>query len=278
MQFSRALEVPSEWPAARYTMTEKLAMAMMTGFGLIAVLVGLAGWAGGFPAALRYSLGIACLFFLIVATGVAVRDSNHRDGDIRTVAVGGIPATELRQSRRVWVLLVALMTCLTALSLGAAIEIYLKVPSSFVPGAAMVFGLFGIFLATFLVVVSARLLRPGYIQLTRDGIRHRGWSFESYLPWEAVAGAKAAYNGYRMVLVIGYANAAWERRYTTSVWRIDRLPPVPMIEVDCRKFAIDEALMFHLVTHYANNADARAELGTEAAVGRARTRDYPEAA
>nr|WP_246045172.1 hypothetical protein [Rhodococcus oryzae] len=249
-------------------------MTMMTGFGLIAVLVGLAGWAGGIPAALRYSFGFGCLFFLIVAFGVAVRDSNHRDGDIRTIAVGGISATELRQSRRLWVLLVALMTCLTALSLGAAIEIYLNVSSSFVPGAAVVFGLFGVFLATFLVAVAARLLRPGYVQLTRDGIRHRGWSFESYLPWEAVAGAKAAYNGYRMVLVIGYANAAWERRYRTPLWRIDRLPPVPMIEVDCRKFAIDEALMFHLVTHYANNPDARPELGSAAAVERAWTRDY----
>ncbi|MFC7449668.1 hypothetical protein [Rhodococcus daqingensis] len=270
------MEVPPEWPEARYTIREKLAMAMMVGFGVIAVLVGLAGWAGGLPAALRYCIGFACLFFLIVATGVVIRGSEHRDADIRTVTVGALPATELRQSRRLWVLLVALMTCLTALSLGAAIEIYLNVPSSFVPGAALVFGLFGIFLATFLVVVAARLLRPGYIRLTRDGIRQRGWSFESYLPWEAVAGAKAAYNGYRMVLVIGYANAAWERRYTTPVWRIDRLPPVPMIEVDCRKFAIDEALMFHLVTHYANNPVMRAELGTDASVERARIRDYPE--
>lgn len=274
MRCHRDLMSPAEWPEARYSIREKLSMAMMAGFGVIAVLVGLAGRAGGLPAALRYCFGFACLFFLIVATGVVIRGSDHRDADIRTVLAGGLPATELRQSRRLWILLVALMACCTALSLGAAIEIYLNVPSSFIPGAAVVFGFLGLFLATFLVAVAARLVRPGYIRLTRDGILHRGWSFESYLPWEAVAGAKAAYNGYRMVLVIGYANAVWKRGYTTPLWKIDKLPPVPMIEVDCRKFAIDEALLFHLVTHYANNSDTRAELGTDAAVERARARSY----
>ncbi|WP_241566098.1 hypothetical protein [Prescottella agglutinans] len=120
----------------------------------------------------------------------------------------------------------------------------------------------------------SRLVRPGAVLLTPDGIRHRGWSFESYLPWESVAGAKPAYNGYRMILLIGFANAHWTRRYTTPIWRIDKLPPVPMIELDCRKFAMDDVLLLHFVSFYANNPAMRAELGTDAARVRFESRAF----
>lgn len=238
----------------------------------------LGGWATGLSAAFRYGLGFACFFFLIVATGVVMRGTAHRQTDIRTVTVDGGAATELRQSRRLWVLLVALMGACATLPLAGAVEIYLNVPSSFIPGASAVLGLFGAYCASFLVVVAARRVRCGEIQLTPTGIFHRGWSFDSYLPWEAVAGATDSYPGYRAILVVGYANAVWQRRYMTRLWRIDRLPTVPLIEVDCRKFAIDEALLFHLVLYYANNPSARTELGTAVAIERARAGDYPSPA
>lgn len=90
----------------------------------------------------------------------------------------------------------------------------------------MVFGVTGVLFVSFLVVVMLRLVRPGAVWLTPDGIRHPGWSLDSYLQWEAVAGVKPAYSDHRMVLLIGFANVQWTRRYTTPIWRIDKLPPV----------------------------------------------------
>ena len=67
---------------------------------------------------------------------------------------------------------------------------------------------------------------------------------------------KAAFNGHPVILMIGYTNPEWTPRYTTRLWRIDRLPPAPMIEVD-------------YFASYAESADLRSELGTTAAVARA---------
>lgn len=52
-------------------------------------------------------------------------------------------------------------------------------------------------------------------------------------------------------------------------WRIDRLPPVPMIDVDCRKFAVQRDALLDYLRHYVENPAARGELGTEAAIARA---------
>ncbi|MBP1159797.1 hypothetical protein [Rhodococcus sp. PvR099] len=248
---------------------------MFSGCGVLSALVGLGGWLDGMPAALRYGLGFACFFFLIVATGAAFRSAGRRDADIRTVVTAGGDATELRQSRRLWLVLVALMGCMTALMLGAAVEIYLNVPSSFIPGASAVLGGFGLYCLTFLLAVVTGRVRRGYIRLSINGIHHRGWSFESFLPWTAVVGAIPVYYDSPTVLVVAHANTDWSRRPTARIWRIDRLPPAPMIEVDCRKFAIDAALLFHLLAYYANNPSTRTELGAEAAIERARAGDYP---
>ncbi|WP_233281890.1 hypothetical protein [Prescottella equi] len=147
-------------------------------------------------------------------------------------------------------------------------------PTSGVPGATVVFGVLGASFGSFLVLVALRRIRSGVVLLTPDGIRHRGWSFDSYLPWESVAGAKPAYNGHRMILLIGFANAHWTRRYTTPIWRIDKLPPVPMIVLDCRKFAMDDVLLLHFVSFYAHNPASRAKLGTDAARARFEARDF----
>ncbi|MGW9565180.1 hypothetical protein [Prescottella equi] len=183
-------------------------------------------------------------------------------------------ATEIRQSRGVWTVLVAMTACCAVLTAGAAVEIYLSTQTSGVPGATVVFGALGALFGSFLVLVVLRLVRCGAVLLTPDGIRHRGWSFESYLPWDSVAGVKAAYSDYRMVLLIGFANAKWTRRYTTPIWRIDKLPPVPMIELDCRKFAVDDVLLLHFVSFYAHNPAMRAELGTDAARARFEACDF----
>jgi hypothetical protein len=137
-----------------------------------------------------------------------------------------------------------------------------------VSSRAVLFGAFGIVFASFVVTVAAGRVRRGGVTLSSEGITQRGRSFESRLDWSAIAGVKAATDGHPYILVIGYANADWNRRYTTRFWRIDRLPPVPMVVFDLRQFDVDPYILYAYVRTYVEHPELRAELGTEAALAR----------
>ncbi|NKS22309.1 hypothetical protein GS467_13990 [Rhodococcus hoagii] len=274
MPSSKSLHSPVEWPATGLTLREKASIVLLGGIGCLAVLIGVVGGLDGRPIAFRYGLGYGCLVLLVVFLSVLLRRPCHRNGDIRTASTESGSVTEIRQSRPLWGTVIVLMACCTGLTAGASIEIYVNRSGTGVPGAAVAIGVLGLLFASSLLAVGLGLLRRGHVRLSPEGVRQRGWAFESYLPWDAIAGVKPAYNGHRMVLLIGYANATWARRYTTPIWRLDKLPPVPMIELDCRKFAIDDVALCHLVEFYASNPALRAELGTEASLARFRARDY----
>jgi Bacterial PH domain len=136
--------------------------------------------------------------------------------------------------------------------------------------ATIVFGVLGLLCASFPALVLLGRLRRGRVSLSAAGIRQRGWTFESFLPWEAFAGVRAAANGRPEVLVIAYANASWERRQVVRSWKIDQLPPVPMVEFGCAVFDIAPELLYWLLKFYVEHPEARVELGTEAVAGRIR--------
>lgn len=275
MRSADALTRPAQWPRSRYRLVERVSVA---GFFLVGALVGLAGLAGGITGestVLRYGLGGGAALVLVAAMGAEARSARHLACDIRTVDDDGTPATELRQSRRLWWLILVTLAVWAVVCLGAAAEIWLRAPGSGVVRGTLTFGVFGACFAGYVGAAVVGRTRPGYVRLSANGIEQRGWSFESTLPWDAVTGAAPAYDDHRMVLVFGARRAWWTRRYTTRLWRLDRLPPVTMIELDCRRFALDDTLLAHLVCFYANHPAARVELGTETAVLRARYRDYP---
>ncbi|MCV7137144.1 hypothetical protein H7J06_29705 [Mycobacterium hodleri] len=223
--------------------------------------------AAGNLSALLYSGLFAVIMLLVAALGVAIR-TQQRDlvRSIGTVRADGSPATEISYSRRQFSLLVALMTALTGACVIGAIHLFLGQGMSVASGLLAGFGLLG---ATFPVSALLGRIRRGALMLSEQGVWQRGWSFESSLTWADIAGVKAAFNGHAVILLIGYANAEWSPRYTTRLWRIDRLPPVPMIEVDCRRFDVDSHVLYDYLTCYAENADLRSELGTAAAIARA---------
>ncbi|NKZ79439.1 hypothetical protein GTA28_21545 [Rhodococcus hoagii] len=274
MRSSDQLRHPAEWPLGGITLRERMSIGLLAAIGCVAVFVGIVGGVEGQPAALRYGLAFGGLVFLVAAFGVL----KHVGGrtSVRSITMESSPqaATEVSQSRRLWAVLVAMTVCCAVVTVGPAVETYFNAPITGVPGASVIFGALGVLFVSFLVLVVLRLLRCGAVLLTPDGIQHRGWSFESYLPWDSVAGVKAAYSDHRMVLLIGFANAKWIRRYTTPIWRIDKLPPVPMIELDCRKFAMDDVLLLRFMSFYAHNPAMRTELGTVAARARFEARDF----
>ncbi|MFI6433216.1 hypothetical protein [Rhodococcus oryzae] len=271
----RYLTRPVEWPTPRTDARSVASAVVISVVVLVAALVSVGSALEGAGAAARYSLLFCLLMVLTMMFGMVFRGSTHRGQDIRTSSINGSAVTQIRYSALVFHLMTAMMATITALCGGGAIEIYLNTRGEGFPGASVIFGAIGLFSASYLAAVLAGRLQRGSLMLSSDGIRQRGWSFESYLPWESVAGSTAVHHGFPETLVIAYSNALWERRYTTRLFRTDRLPLSPLIEIDTRQFAVDPVLLHHLVSFYANDPATRAELGTDAAITRARARDYP---
>ncbi|MUM19943.1 hypothetical protein BI330_24255 [Mycobacterium sp. CBMA 623] len=250
-------------------------MAGLIAITTVSVLVGIAAARAGNVAWLRYCLLFAVLMALVIAYGVVVRFRRvELSAAIRVVERNGIRGTEIRYSTWQFTILVALMACFALLCATAAIDIWIRQDEGF-PGASVLFGALGLVFASFgAAAIFGRISRGG-ITLSNKGITQRGWSFTSSLEWASIAGVKPAFNGYPVILVIGYANSSWDRRYTTRIWRIDRLPPVPMIEVDCRKFDIDPKALYGYIRTYVDFPETRSELGTEAALTRASQSHIP---
>lgn len=267
MQATDALDRPPEWPEHRVPLRTIAAFVAILGIAAAALFFVVIMWLNGMSTGAKY--GVVFVSILVSSALVGYLMTMRLPKGVADISVVD-DALEIKYSSAVFAAIVAMVASLTVFFLGGAVELFL----ADAVGSAIVLGLLGAYCAVFFVALFTGRIRQGRITLSREGIRHRGWSFESYLPWDAVAGGKAAFFVHRMVNVIAYSNAPWERRNTTRWWRIDELPPVPLIEFDCRKFGVDSLVLFHLVTLYANNPDARAELGTETPLERVRTSSY----
>lgn len=272
MRFSNPHSLPEEWPAS-VGARQKISLVFILTLGLLCIPVGFGSVAIGKSSALKYALLLAALFLLIAAFVLITRLSRpHIASDIAITTHEGRPATELRYSLLTFAILVALVGCMTAISVLGALDFSSageEVPAA--PVAAALFWVASLFFFAFFALLALGQLRRGRVVLAQRGIYQRGFTFTSFLPWESFAGVKAAYNGRPEVLAIAYTNAQWEKRQFGRPWRIDRLPPVPMIEIDLTFFALDASLVYHLMRFYVENPAARAELGTQASLQRART-------
>lgn len=267
MQSSSPSEVPDDWSRSNRDARSTVATAALVAIAVTSLLFGAVVALAGNLTGLLYSALFAVIMSLVAALGVAMRvQRRNLASAIGTVSANGSPATEIYYSPRQFALLVALMAALAGTCVIGAVHLYLSQGMSVASALLAGFGLLG---ATFPVSALLGRIRRGALALSEHGVSQRGWSFESSLRWADVVGVKAAYNGHPVILLIGYTNTEWTPRYTTRLWRIDRLPPVPMIEVDCRKFDVDCYALFDYLTSYAESADLRYELGTAAAVTRA---------
>ncbi|OLP01623.1 hypothetical protein BVU76_14235 [Mycolicibacterium porcinum] len=246
---------------------------MLTMFAVVSVLVGLVVARAGNFVALRFCLVFALWMAVMVAYSVVVR---YRRTDLSTVLRpaerDGIPGTEIRSSAWQFALLIALTGCGAIFCGMASIEIFIHQETGF-PGGAVIAGGLSVFFGWFGAGLAfGRICRGGVI-LSSQGIVHRGWSFESRLDWSAVAGVMPSFDVYPTILIMGYTNSSCVRRYTTRLWRIERLPKTAMLQIDCRQFDVDPRDLYDYVRAYVDNPELRAELGTEAALARARQSD-----
>lgn len=271
MLSSGSLARPTEWPASgKRKFVAPLSVLLL--FGLFCAIVGLASVGSDqlFGALLGFC---SALLFFVVAEFLFLTRMRRRDrtSDLGTIEVEGKPGLEIRYSMAVFAVLALSVLCLAMI--GSIVAVYFTATAAGSPGnltGAIVCWLFVALVCVFLVQVVLGRRRRGNIVLSDRGIQQRGMSFVSELPWRSVAGVSASYNGRPEVLVIGCDDTSWERRALGRLWRVDKLPPVPMIEVDCLFFALDEALIYHLLRFYVENPQARSELGTDAAMDRVR--------
>jgi hypothetical protein len=269
MQSSDPAPIPDEWRHSNRDVRFRVATVAILAIAAVSVGFGLIVAVAASFTAFRYSVLFAVIMSLVAAIGVAVR-AQDRDlaGVIRTADSRDSRTTEIPYSGRQFGLLVALMTCIAGTCALAAAELLLYDDNGF-PGGAVFLAGFGLLCLTFPASAAMGRIGRGSLGLSEQGVTQRGWSFESGLAWNEIAGVKAGFNGHPVILLIGYANSDWRPRYTTRIWRIDRLPPVPMIEIDCRRFDVHCLDVLHYVTCYVENPGLRAELGSTAAVARA---------
>ncbi|WP_153036240.1 hypothetical protein [Amycolatopsis sp. YIM 10] len=221
---------------------------------MFVVCLGLLAVGFGFVAAggLWYSLVFAVMMFLTAAFGYVLQlGARHREANIVSRDDG--PAVELRGSKLVFALLTGIVACLT-LFFGMASADYLRAgpdvpakqirpPSAPRGGRALAKRHPPARLDVFLVpAVGRRHSRKGR-DLPRRALRAGSRLGERAL---GAAAARAAVEGRQV------APDADDR---------DQL----------RDFAIDRALLFHFVQFYVDHPAARAELGTERGLRRARS-------
>ncbi|WP_240794867.1 hypothetical protein [Rhodococcus zopfii] len=268
-----ALHRPSEWPAGsrhpRVTIAIVLAAA---GFVLALWRAGTGDADSG--AVTRFFLILAALMGLTALFGYVYWRPQRGEPGVRYVPFGAGGATELRSRTWVFGLLVSMVGCGAALAVGAAVEVF--VFSGGFPWVSPVLALLGVPCVAFVVEVLLGRIRGGSLLLGPDGIRQRGWTVESYLPWVSVAGVRADHHGYPETWVLGTPAAAWAKRRTSRIFRLDRMPVEPMIEVDSRRFDIDPVLLHRVLEFYARFPEMRRELGSPRATERILRRDLTD--
>jgi len=263
---------PAQWPEHKVGFRVIGSLIGVLAFAAMSAAVGVVAAVDGDVAPLKYCLVVAVLFLLVAAYGTITQiRSQHRVADILSSADGGRPATVLRYGLAQFGLLVTIMSLISVAFLGAIVDSYVSSGYSGIPSESVVYAVLALYFGSFPLAVVLHRLRRGEVILSEDGIRQAGWSFCSFLPWGSILGAEAAYDGWRMILVYGRKEMTWDRKYTVFHWKMEQLPPVPMIQFDCRKFAIDSVVLYHFVMFYRDNPQVRGELGTNVAIERARS-------
>lgn len=236
----------------------------------------------GFTIALLWTPLFAGFALSFVAMLVGVRSRSAR-----SVRVGpqpdGLAALTFPYSLR---LTVAVFLVLVGLAAGGLTFLAVELASA-LDGDALgwagvaVFALIDAFGLVCLLGVARRHLVRGAVYLSPIGIVHRTWGADTAIGWDEVldvaAEERATPTGYGnappspVIRLFPYAGAHAAYTPRSLLWRPLRrrsLPVVPLISGTV--LGVDPALAYHTLRFYHRHPDARAELGTDAAVRRVR--------
>ncbi|MCK2240228.1 MULTISPECIES: hypothetical protein [unclassified Crossiella] len=260
---------PPEWPRARgrwYLALGWLTLLALVSFGGAALLRG-----GEFDPAVKYFVLFGLVFAVVVVLGYDSRVRRRR-GQVRTAPdLTGRQGTVLPYS---WLGFAGalVLTVLMALILGLAAYDLGRSPAVVAPAAAAgVFGAAGLFFLVYPAQVLAGRIVRGRLVLTPDGIEHRSWGFRSRLGWDGVRQVAAVAGDGPRIWVSAFDNRI---EHQQRAWLAGRPPREPGVLIEGRMLGVDPVLAYRMLDFYAARPGMRAELGTPAAVRRARSGDF----
>ncbi|SDI62715.1 hypothetical protein SAMN05444695_10999 [Rhodococcus triatomae] len=246
MQSSEATR-PAEWPSGNWrTLRERIKLALAAVFGAVVMFVCAAGVVvmldEGSPQSAKYFVLFGLLWVPILAFPLVYKPKANGRLAPTERTLNGSPATTIEYSSGPLTVM-SILTGFVSLMMGLGAYDYSLEAESDGYGSTVIFAAIALFFGSFPLSYLLGRLRRGYIAFTTEGIHQRGWAFESFLPWDSVMGVSAGYQGFPMTLIIAYNDEGWRRRYTARLWRIDRIPPTPMMDIDYRKIGDDAALV-----------------------------------
>jgi hypothetical protein len=268
---------PSEWADTKrlkwYFGLAWLAILALISLGSALLLSG-----GESSGAAKYLLIFG---LLIVTTAVVGFDSRIRlrKGGGKRIHIAtdsqGRPSTQVPYS---WIAFAGsnlLMALLVAIFAAATYDFASSAGTgdSKVPlGAALAFGAIGLFFATYFIQIIRKKISLGQLLLTPHGLEHRGWGYESRLPWDGVMHVSALNGDGPEVWIRGSDNQVEQHR-TAKLWG-GKPPRTAGISLQGKSLGVDPALLYYMVNYYLTQPDARAELGTDSATQRAKAVAY----
>ncbi|MBA0128057.1 hypothetical protein H0B56_21135 [Haloechinothrix sp. YIM 98757] len=159
--------------------------------------------------------------------------------------------------------------------------------------APIISGMFAFLAALYFVLKYTGKLPNGHVLVTPDSVIHFDSSFRTVLPWIESADEESgitrigALSGTGATISLGAVEFhSFERVQVNRLWRLRQYPvmtdqtkrPVsPTIFIPGENLDANPALVLSILLFYARNPGARDELGTEAALQRARSANFGSA-
>jgi hypothetical protein len=263
---------PREW-RSRQRAKYVLFVAFFGLFGCICVAAGVSIFLPGFHDDRAYLLVLgAPLLFGLAAIGFfsRVRVRGRPTTAVRLATIDE-PALVIPYSRGLATTYV--LVCATTL----ALLLVIGVVSALVGGTGIVvavvcLGFVG-YLGWTVAEMARHKLRAGAIALTPQGVRHRSWTFDSYLPWDQVVSVSAGLLDGQLITLAAFDNVHPMFHRRSRLWRQPEYRLAPHTAIRGMYLAVDPALALHTLRFYHENPAARVELGTDAAVRRVRSDD-----
>ena len=258
MQYSTG--PPAAWLRCSFCTRDIVGLSVLSALGAGGLLVAALSVAAGRHSAAAYAVVFACMMVLLSAAGVTMRRGprsvgTNLDADGATTIVGAEATLRI-------------LVGVIALAVGACAALAVQVGMSGNLAAAIVPVVLTVALGSFLVQRVRGRIDTGQLAFTAIGVHQRGWTFTSRLAWDDLVGVTASYGVFREILLVARPDSDWHPAPTTRVWRIDRLPPVPMIQIDCSRYRAGSIEILEFIRFYLENPLARQELGTPIAAAR----------
>lgn len=272
MSTAETLDEPREWRSG-HDRRPQCSIAFMGLATLIVVLTGAWAAARGQPELLPRSLLMGAFFSTLAAHVYATRvRSHHRDSDIARTTHRGKRATEICYSRAQHVIFAATLGSLAAWATAGALEFtFTGEPPN--PALVTLWGACAALSAGCLLLIAVGRIRRGRLVLTEEGVHQEGRWGESFLAWDASSGIEPGHDGRIATIALLAPEGALQPRSTGRMARLEK-PSSPGMHINTSVFDLDKALVYHLLRHYLETPQDRAELGTDASIERIRSRAF----